>query len=126
MKAVFDASAALAILNQEPGADKARSFLSGASISSVNVVEVGTRLVDGGMPFEAAREAIKLLKLRVSDFDSDLCDRAIQLRGQTRSKGLSLADRSCLALALREGATAITADRIWSGADVGCPIELIR
>jgi PIN domain nuclease of toxin-antitoxin system len=37
-----------------------------------------------------------------------------------------LGDRACLALAIRKGATALTADRKWADLDVGCKIELIR
>ena len=33
---------------------------------------------------------------------------------------------TCLALAMREGAVAVTADRAWARLYVGCEIELIR
>jgi PIN domain nuclease of toxin-antitoxin system len=49
-----------------------------------------------------------------------------QLRELTRRRGLSLGDRACLALAIRENAIAVTADRDWGDLDIGCKIELIR
>jgi PIN domain nuclease of toxin-antitoxin system len=50
------------------------------------------------------------------------------LRPATRGAGLSLGDRSCLALARTLGLPALTADRSWLGvADaVGVRVEMIR
>ena len=126
MSSVLDASAVLAILNREPGGEVAASRLSDAAMSVVNAIEVGSKLMDGGMTFEAAWEALDLLDVPLWDLDMDITKAATALRGQTRSKGLSLADRVCLALAIREGSTAVTADRAWAALDVGCKIELIR
>jgi ribonuclease VapC len=126
MTVVLDASAVLAILNRETGADAVKKNLSQSLMSVVNVVEVGTRLVDGGMTAAAAREAIELLEIGMVDFDQKLADATVELREATRAVGLSLADRACLALALREKAIAVTADRVWAKVDVGCKIELIR
>jgi ribonuclease VapC len=123
---VLDASAVLAVLNQEPGAEAVKGRLAESVMSVVNTVEVGTKLVDRGMTTEAAAIAIELLEIAMVDFDQELAEIAIDLRHKTRAVGLSLADRACLALALREQATAVTADRVWSSIDVGCKIEVIR
>jgi PIN domain nuclease of toxin-antitoxin system len=48
------------------------------------------------------------------------------LIAETASKGLSLGDRACLALARVRSLPAVTADRSWSGVDVGVQIQLIR
>jgi ribonuclease VapC len=126
MTVVLDASAVLAVLNQEPGADLVKERLSESLMSLVNTIEVGTKLVDAGMTAEAAREAIELLEIAMVDLDQRLAEVTVELREATRSVGLSLADRACLALAIREGAVALTADRVWANVEVGCPIELIR
>jgi ribonuclease VapC len=126
MTVVLDASAVLALLNQEPGADMVKEQLADAMMSVVNAVEVGTKLVDRGMTVEAAYDALELLEIDMVDFDLPLAQTAIRLRGATRPVGLSLADRACLALAVREKAIAITADRVWAGVDPGCRIEIIR
>ena len=126
MSAVFDASAVLAILNNEAGADHAREFLRGGLMTTVNAVEVGTRLVDKGATPEAARHSQRFLKLKIVEFDPYLGDLAVELRTLTRPFGLSLADRACLALAVREGLPAVTADSIWANLDLPCAIELIR
>jgi PIN domain nuclease of toxin-antitoxin system len=126
MTVVLDASAVLAVLNQETGAEVVMDRLPGSMMSLVNAVEVGTKLVDGGMTIEAAREAMDLLEIAMVELDKPLAETTIRLRQKTRAVGLSLADRACLALALQEKAVAVTADRIWAGLDVGCEIELIR
>jgi PIN domain nuclease of toxin-antitoxin system len=126
MTVVLDASAVLAVLNSEPGGDKVSGHLSGGLMSAVNAVEVGTRLVDAGMTPDIANEAIDLLGMTIVDFDGELAAVATALRPATRKAGLSLADRACLALAVRENLPAITADQLWSSVDVGVKVEMIR
>ncbi len=62
----------------------------------------------------------------IAVFDGALGISAGQLRAATKHLGLSLGDRACLALAIQEDATALTADRSWADLDIGCKIELIR
>jgi PIN domain nuclease of toxin-antitoxin system len=126
MTVVLDASAVLAVLNSEPVGDKVSGHLSGGLMSAVNAVEVGTRLVDAGMTPDIAIEAIDLLGMTIVDFDRELAAMATSLRPATRKAGLSLADRACLALAVRENLPAITADQLWSSVDVGVKVEMIR
>jgi ribonuclease VapC len=124
--AVLDASAVLAFLNGELGGDVAARSFGDAKMSAVNAIEVGTKLMDGGMTFAAAWEAIDLLDIELVGLDIAMAATATQLRAKTKAAGLSLADRACLALATREGATAVTADRAWATLDLPCPVELIR
>lgn len=126
MRVVLDASAVLALLNREAGADVVQSHLADAALSVANAIEIGSKLVDGGMSREAAWEAIELLDIELIELDVELAGLATALRRDTRHKGLSLADRACLATAIREKATAVTADRAWAGLDLPCPIEVIR
>lgn len=51
---------------------------------------------------------------------------AAYLWDKTRQFGLSLADRSCLALAIEKEADVLTADRAWTTLDLGGEIQLIR
>ncbi|WP_374627124.1 type II toxin-antitoxin system VapC family toxin [Devosia sp.] len=126
MTVVLDASALLAVMNSEPGQAIVRPRLEGALISSVNLAEVGTRLCDGGDDTAQTLREIAHYGIEVVPFDARLAAEVILLRPLTRHAGLSLGDRACLALAIREKATALTADRAWAELDVGCPIELIR
>src|SRR5215208_935029 len=95
-KYVLDASAVLALLNQEPGLDQVEGILGESIISAVNACEVLTKLIDAGMPLEEARESFDLLGLEVMDFNKELAEQAASLRDSTRKKGLSLGDRCCL------------------------------
>jgi ribonuclease VapC len=101
-------------------------MLSNSMLSSVNLVEVGTRLIDIGYDPELALHELASLGVEVVPFDHKLAAEAVALRAMTRAAGLSLADRACLALAMREQATAVTADRAWARLNLPCPIELIR
>lgn len=125
-RAVLDASALLALLNQEAGADQVVPFLADAVISTVNLAEVVTRLALAGMPEAAIRDALALLPLDTVPFDVEHGIEVGLLAPATRPSGLSLGDRACLVLARRLGATAVTADRAWVGIDAGVPVELIR
>lgn len=120
-EAVLDASAPLALLQGEPGAERVAAALPRAAISGVNLSEVVAKLTD-----EAIRASLAGLDLDVRPFDEDLAYDAGELRPATRARGLSLADRACLALARRLDAKALTADRAWLGLEVGVVIEAIR
>ena len=125
---VLDSSAVLAVINQEPGMDIVlHAMLAGeAIISAVNVAEIIAKLVDWGASPAAARAAFGRLSLETPAVDAALAIRSGELRAGTRSAGLSLGDRMCLALAEREGCPALTADRIWASLNIGVAVEVIR
>lgn len=123
---VLDASALLALLRAESGAEAVATKLPDAVMSSVNLSEVATKLVADGMPVEAVRESVGSLDLEIRAFDAGFAYRAASSRERTRRHALSLGDRACLALAERLDATALTADRAWAEVDLGVAIELIR
>lgn len=126
MTVVMDTSAVLAALRDEIGADKATQLMSVAKISSVNVVEIVGKLVDFGLEPDDAERDFRDIGLQIVVFDEEMAVTAGRLRATTRHLGLSLGDRACLALAIHEKASVITADRAWVGLDVGCKIEVIR
>ena len=125
---VFDSSAVLALLFEEPGADVAAKWMDEgpALISCVNQVEVITRLIDHGATAAHAQATFATLPLDVLAFTRDYAQAAAALRPATRALGLSLGDRCCLALAqLTPGAMVVTADRPWARLK-GFKISLIR
>ena len=124
--AVLDASALLCVLFDEPGADVVEGLMAGARISAVNYGEVVAKLSDRGVLTEATLADLNDLAIEVIDFDRALARDSGLLRPMTRSRGLSFGARSCLALAARLNATALTADRAWADLDVGATIRLIR
>jgi ribonuclease VapC len=112
-KYILDASALLALMLGERGADKVHEVLPGAYVSTVNVAEVVSKLQDYGVPEDVIRRSLTELDLDVVQFDMDQAHHAGVLRAVTKSKGLSLGDRACLAAAHQVGAVAVTADREW-------------
>jgi len=123
---VLDASALLALLLNEAGAETVKARLPGAFISGVNYAEVLTRSIDLGKRQEETIHQIGRLRLDHWPFDAEQAVIAASLREATRPRGLSLADRACLALALSRQLPVLTADREWQDLDVGVKIELIR
>lgn len=124
--AVLDASALLALLGKEPGAEKVLPHLAGGVLSSVNLGEVLSKLVDVGMPLGVAVDVIDRLGLQVVPFEREDAITLATLRPATRSLGLSVGDRACLSLAHKRGAVAVTADGAWAGVDIGVEVVLIR
>lgn len=125
-KYVLDASAVLALLNQETGKERVETLLADACIGTINYCEVLGKLIDAGMPEQDAWESVDLLNVEVVGFDADLARLTAVLRPSTKKLGLSLGDRSCLALALARRNTAVTAERAWAKLKLGVKIELIR
>jgi ribonuclease VapC len=124
---VLDASALLALLQGEPGADVVAALLPESFMSAVNLSEVVAKLVDHGMPAYVVHEALDELSIDVHPFDRDAAYAAGELRRVTGRAGLSLGDRACLALAIDLDAAAVTADRAWASIDeVTAPIMVIR
>jgi ribonuclease VapC len=130
--AVLDASALLALLKGEPGAERVAEALErGAYLSAVNLAEVLSKLADWGEdPAEAqARMAqVGLLgaAVEVLPFTGEDALEVARLRALTRAYGLSFGDRACLALAWRLGLPALTAERAWAELDLGIPVEVLR
>lgn len=126
MTTVFDSSAVLAIAFEEEGSEAAARRLGDGILSSVNASEVVARIVDLGASGEEARASLLGFGLEIRPFDAALAVAAGLLRTATRERGLSLGDRACMALAIREQARVVTADRAWAALDLGVEVELIR
>jgi PIN domain nuclease of toxin-antitoxin system len=124
-KAVFDSSAILAVIFSEPGGEAIIDLLQGGLLSTVNLAEIHTKLLDG-RPADVAWSRILSMEFDMCFFDDEQARLAAELIGITRPFGLSLGDRACLALAMQRKATAYTTDRIWKSLDLGIEIEVIR
>lgn len=125
-KVVLDASAALAYLRREPGAERVQSVLGRAVLSSVNSAEAAQKLLELGEDERVVRASLDHLGIEIADFDLPQAMVAASLRRETRALGLSLGDRGCLALAKVRGLSVLTADRAWAAVDAGVEIVLIR
>lgn len=99
---VIDASALLAFLHLETGHEKG--------------IAKGNKT--GGL-----REDLEALELRIISFTTEDTELAAHLWLQTKSIGLSLGDRACLAVGLHLGIPVITTDRMWSTLATGVTVE---
>ncbi|WP_045224166.1 type II toxin-antitoxin system VapC family toxin [Methyloterricola oryzae] len=126
MSHVLDASALLAFLKGEPGAEAVEGILSGALMSSVNWSEVIQKCLAYGVEIEGMRQEVEALGLSFRPFDEEQGELAAALWLKCKGLGLSLGDRACLALGLQSGRAVVTADRAWERADVGVEIRFVR
>jgi ribonuclease VapC len=131
-QAVLDASAILAYLGNEVGADVvADAIADGATISTINLAEaLSTLAARGSNPAEVVADLTDagLLDgaITVEAFTSADSIETARLRPLTRSAGLSLGDRACLALARRLSTHVLTADRAWTGLTLDVDVHPIR
>ncbi len=124
--AVFDSSALLAFLLNEPGADVVRPALGDSEISSVNYSEVVERGKAKGIDTSNLRGRFASYGLTVAPFTADDAEATAQLWAATQAYGLSLADRACLAFALARQVPVYTADRPWTRVNIGADVRMIR
>lgn len=129
----MDASAVLAFLRDEPGADVvSEALVRGAAISAVNWAEVTGRFAEAG---HAPEEMDRLLDddgalgggaLLVMPFERSDSILVAKLRPLTLHLGLALGDRACLALGQRLRLPVLTAHRVWTQIGLGLEIISIR
>jgi ribonuclease VapC len=126
-RVVLDSSVLLALLNREPGADKLTlELLSHATSSTVNLAEVQTKLVSEGLGPDVAWENTLSPIRDAMPFTEEQAKIAGSLIAQTRTLGLSMGDRACLALGIVLNAPIYTADRSWKSLKLGVRINVIR
>lgn len=118
---VLDASAALAFLQGEPGADRVEALLSDAAISAANWSEIAQKVMSRGGDWQLARSLLLSYGLTVEPVTADDSEAAAEL--WQPGNGLSLGDRLCLALTARFQTRAVTADQAWGTSD---HVEQIR
>lgn len=124
--AVLDASAVLALLHREPGAETVRSILEDSAISTVNLSEVIAKLVETGTDPDKAILLTQAQPFQPMDHTLEQAQVAGALRATTRQAGLSLGDRACLALALALKLPVYTADRAWRDLPLEIDVRPIR
>lgn len=126
---VLDASALLVTLLEEPGAKRLPpepEMLSHAVISAVNLAEAQGKLVTHGIDPDESWEAVLAPINEVIAFDHEQAKLAGNLLLKTKTLGLSLGDRACIALGLVLNAPVYTADKQWAKLKLGIPIRVIR
>lgn len=126
MSAVLDASALLAYLQEESGAEVVGDAIGRAAISTVNWAEVVQRASATAEDALELRQNLRSLGLSFLPFTVEQAESAGRLREPTARFGLSLGGRACLAVGMENGATVYTADRVWQELQLDVEVRTIR
>lgn len=123
---ILDASAILAFLHNEPGAEQVGMALATAQVSTVNWAEVLQKSLRCQVDINGMQDEFTEIGVTFEPFTPNQAELTASMWRETSKFGLSLADRSCLALAIEKNVAVLTADRVWANLDLGIDIQLIR
>ncbi|WMP18092.1 type II toxin-antitoxin system VapC family toxin [Thiothrix lacustris] len=123
---VMDASALLAVIHKETGADKVKPLLEESVVSSVNWSEVLQKLKRVELNAARIGQLLQSLGLEVVPFSEQQAELAATLWQQAAPMGLSLADRACVATGEALGMEIVTADKVWKDLNLSVPVFSIR
>jgi ribonuclease VapC len=123
---VLDASAMLAYLNNEPGADIVFAAFRDAVMSAVNLSEVLKKTVERHGSPDKTVDFIRGLSVVIIPFDEAHALAAAQLYPDGKPHGMSFADRACLSLGILRRASVLTAERKMKLVTLPIKVKLIR
>lgn len=123
---ILDASALLALLQGEPGADKVQAVLHRAIINTVNWSEVIQKLSVHDPEAADIRPEMELTGLKIIPFSVEQAEIGASLWAQAKPFGLSLADRACIATGIHHKMEVMTTDKIWQDLELPIKIQAIR
>jgi PIN domain nuclease of toxin-antitoxin system len=125
-RVVLDASAVLAYAMGERGCEAVRERLSGAAMSAVNYSEVLKKTIERGGDAQLIGLLVERTNIAIVPFDERQAAGAAELVRITKDKGLSFADRACMALAIASKAVLYTADSRIGEINAPVRVMLIR
>ena len=124
---VLDASALLALIQEEQGAEVIKPLLKFSVMSTVNSAESLTTLQRTGVSPQEALILISDIIMTIVPFDLEQAGIVAELQSKVQHKGLSLGDRACIALGIKLQVPIYTADRVWAQLQLNnANVKLIR
>lgn len=123
---VLDASAVLAVLLRERGAERVQQAFASAGISAATLAEILSKAARRGIPFDEAYSAILDFGIEILPVTTLHARIAGEISRAPRELDLSLGDRLCIALAISMNCELLTSDEGMSKFLAGVPITRFR
>jgi len=123
---VLDASALLALIQLEKGAERITQALEQGEciVSAVNLSEALAKLVTAGLPEDQAEAVVLGIPAEVVPCDERIALQAGRLAIMGKPLGLSLGDRVCLATGLVHGGTVLTKAAAAEGSIIKSAVQM--